>query len=220
MTAQSEFIANAAHQLRNPIAGVLSLAEAVSNAPDEAAAKTRTTDLLDAARKTADLSQKLLLLERAESISPQSGHTPLDLNALLPDWVAALHASAPDTVEITLDMPSPLPVISGDPTMLREALANLIDNALTHGGAALNAIRIHAAPAEGEAVITVRDNGVGIVEADIPKALERFVGLSETSNSGLGLPIVQAIVATHGGTLRLLPDTPGLTAEIRLPASA
>ncbi|MEM9763308.1 MAG: sensor histidine kinase N-terminal domain-containing protein, partial [Pseudomonadota bacterium] len=70
--AQSDFISNAAHQLRNPIAGVLSLAEAVHRAPDLAEARRRAEDLLGAARETADLTDKLLTLERAKAISPEA----------------------------------------------------------------------------------------------------------------------------------------------------
>lgn len=218
MTAQSEFIANAAHQLRNPIAGVLSLAEATVRAPDETALRDRAKDLLQAAEKTADLSQKLLLLERAESISPASEHAVFDLGALLPEWVADMARDAPPHVRVTLDAPETLPDIKGDATMLREALANLISNATAHGGAGLSEISVTALSDDGQVHLSIEDNGQGIPQADIDRALERFSRLSETSSSGLGLSIVQAVVAVHRGTFRLTPRTSGLLAEITLPA--
>ncbi len=219
MTAQSEFIANAAHQLRNPIAGVLSLAEATANAPNAEATKRRAQDLLKAATTTADLSQKLLLLERAETISPHSEHVTLDLAQHLPDWVRDLARDAPEMVQISLSTPDQLPLISGDPTMLREALANLIHNALQHGGAQLSQIAVTARQDGEDVVLTVTDDGTGMSEADIPRALERFAGVAETSSSGLGLAIVQAVVNVHGGAFCFIPQPSGLLAEIRLPGS-
>ena len=72
MATQNEFISNAAHQLRNPIAGVLALAESVRSAPNEAAMRERAGDLVDAAKETSHLAQKLLTYERTKSISPAS----------------------------------------------------------------------------------------------------------------------------------------------------
>jgi len=217
MTAQSEFIANAAHQLRNPIAGVLSLAEAVAHAPNEKAAKDRAQDLLSAARETADLGQQLLMLERAEALSPASEMRPLDLAPILPDWTDALRQTLPTHVSLSLNAEDRLPPIVGDATMLREALANLVSNACAHGGPDLSEISVQAA-VEGRAlVLCVEDNGQGISEDDRHRALERFTRLSETSSSGLGLSIVQAIASAHGGALHLTSAEPGLRAELRIP---
>lgn len=218
MTAQSEFIANAAHQLRNPIAGVLSLAEATARAPNEEAMRKRAKDLLQAAETTADLSQKLLLLERAENISPLSEHVTLDLAPLLPLWIEGCGRDAETTVSIKADIPKELPTIMGDPTMLREALVNLVFNALRHGGPQLTTIKVIAKADDEGISISVADDGQGIPEADITRAMERFSRLSETSSSGLGLSIVQAIIAVHRGTLSLTPGRPGLVAKLWLPA--
>lgn len=217
MNAQSEFIANAAHQLRNPIAGVLSLAEAVERAPNPAAMKERSRDLLQAASQTAELGQQLLMLERAEAISPLSKQSVVDLGSLLPDWVATWNDEAPDSAPITLDAPEKLPVISGDETMLREALVNLVRNARSHGGDGLTQITVSAEATESDLVLRVTDDGKGIARKDIARAMERFSRLSETSSSGLGLSIVQAVAAVHGGAFSLSPGTKGLIAELRLP---
>ncbi len=217
MTAQSEFIANAAHQLRNPIAGVLSLAEAVSNAPDGAAARERAKDLLAAARETADLSQKLLLLERAKSISPQSAHEVLSLAEALSEWIAAFRAAAPEGLTITLTLADDLRPIQGDPTMLREAVLNLLNNALQHGGPDMSRVDVDVSQGDGMVSITVQDNGQGIPSDDLPKALERFTQVSDTSSSGLGLSIVQAVAEGHSGSFEIAPLNPGIRSVLRLP---
>lgn len=217
MTAQSEFIANAAHQLRNPIAGVLSLAEAVERAPDDQTRKRRAGDLLKAAEETAELGRKLLLLERAEAVSPQSVHAPLDLNALLPDWIQGLQASVPEGVTLSDSIADDLPGITGDATMLREALANLVHNAVMHGGPDLRTVEISARTADSSLLLTVKDDGQGIPADDINLALERFTRLSETSSSGLGLSIVQAIAKSHGGQFTITPERKGVSATLTLP---
>jgi len=217
MTAQSEFIANAAHQLRNPIAGVLALAEAVNNAPDGAAAKRRAKDLLDAARETADLSQKLLLFERAKAISPQSVHEVLSLSEALPEWVAAFRATASKAPTITLNIEDDLNPIQGDPTMLREAVLNLLDNACRHGGPGMTAIEIDVFQDKGMISISVRDNGRGIPHQDFERALERFSQVSDMSSSGLGLSIVQAIVEGHSGHFEMTPQDIGVHVTLRIP---
>ncbi|MEL7344179.1 MAG: sensor histidine kinase, partial [Pseudomonadota bacterium] len=100
MTAQNEFISNAAHQLRNPIAGVLSLAEAVHDAPSPEDAKKRSGDLLAAARETADLTQQLLTLERAKTISPEALKETVDVAGALDIWVDGLRGDLPDRVTV------------------------------------------------------------------------------------------------------------------------
>lgn len=220
MTAQSEFIANAAHQLRNPIAGVLSLAEAVARAPNADAARARAQDLVTAAERTADLSQKLLVLERAEALSPASQHSRLDPGALIDDWSDEMRARMPDDVELTSKRPDALPQISGDVTLLREALVNLVDNALAHGGPDISRIAVSARTDAQSLYLSLEDNGIGIPEADRKRAIERFTRLSETSSSGLGLSIVAAIAKAHGGTFTLGGSNSGLRAEMRLPLAS
>ncbi len=220
MTEQSEFISNAAHQLRNPIAGVLALAEAVQSAPNELEAKRRSQDLLEAARETADLSQKLLLLERAKAISPVSAFETVDLGAALDGWVHAFQEIAPDGVSVTANIDPGLGHLKCDQLMMREALRNLFDNALQHGGADLSEIQISAERFGSEIKISVTDDGSGLSDADITAARERFRQIAPTSGSGLGVSIVDAIVQGHGGAFTLTGLAKGLRADIRLPVTA
>lgn len=217
MTAQSEFISNAAHQLRNPIAGVLALAEAVERAPDLKAAQTRSRDLFDAAREAADLSQKLMLLERAQAISPQSEQRSVDLDPLLEEWVATWAENTPEEITVKLSRGAPLRQVTCDPTMLREALGNLVDNAVRHGGPGLSRICISSASDPTWITLKVADDGRGLPADQIGKARARFQQLSDTSGSGLGLSIVDAVAAAHGGDVEIGASDGGLTVSIRLP---
>ncbi|MEL7116590.1 MAG: sensor histidine kinase, partial [Pseudomonadota bacterium] len=216
MTAQAEFISNAAHQLRNPIAGVLSMAEAVDRAPTPEEAQRRSKDLLIAARETADLSQKLLLLERAKTISPSAAQEQFDLGVALPDWVTAFAAGVPDHVAVRFEGDD-VGQLKCDPIMLREALRNLLDNALRHGGPQLASILVSATRTADEITLTVADDGIGIAPDALPAVRERFRQVAPTSVSGLGVSIVDAVVQGHGGRLDLIPQPVGLVAEIHLP---
>lgn len=225
MGAQSEFIANAAHQLRNPIAGVMALAEAVGSAKTENQMRERAADLLDATKKTADLSQQLLLLERADALTRAERFEPLDLGAALETWCADHEAYAARTVTLSLEVPPEPLIVSADQVMLREAIVTLLDNTLSHGGKALSKIDVQLHQQGEMAQITLTDNGRGIAPQDIARAMTRFIQLSDTGKTGLGLSIAKAIVQGHGGALSLhsANETPaaaqgyGLRVDIRLP---
>lgn len=217
MTAQTDFVSNAAHQLRNPIAGVLSLAEAVHAAPSPETARARSADLLEAARETADLSQKLLMLDRAVSISPAEAQTEIPLAEHLTDWVTDFRRMAPDEVRVDLEMPSTPVTLRGDPVMLREAVRNLLDNTLLHGGPALSHVTLGVRGGADTATIWVSDNGQGIAAEHLKAARERFRQLAPTSRSGLGLSIAEAVVESHKGHLSLASNAPGLRVEMTLP---
>ncbi len=216
MTAQSEFISNAAHQLRNPIAGVLALAEAVDAAPNQQEAQTRARDLLDAARETANLSQQLLLLERAKTISPSSAMETFDLDASFEQWSQEVISKASDGITIRFISDDDLGQVTGDETMIREAVRNLVDNALRHGGADLSAVEVSASRRGNTIQLTVKDDGVGLSPEGIAIALERFRAAAPTSRSGLGVSIADAVAQGHGGTLSLSSPDKGLSAELEL----
>ncbi|MEO1551730.1 MAG: HAMP domain-containing sensor histidine kinase, partial [Pseudomonadota bacterium] len=209
---------SAAHQLRNPIAGVLSLAEAVDRAPNAQAARERTRDLLAAARETADLSNKLLILERAKAQESGQAHEALDLHALLTQWAEDLSQSVPSSVTFRSDIRPDLRPSAGDPTMLRETLRNLVDNALSHGGPDVSQIRLRAWQAGGQAQISVEDNGQGLPEDQREAAFERFRPLAASSGSGLGLSIARAVAEAHGGAIWLEDAAPGLRVTLSLPS--
>jgi len=183
MQAQSDFIGNAAHQLRNPIAGILALAEAVVSTKDPDRARSRSVDLLKAAREAAGLSQKLLMLERAQSLSQSIVSEDLEIVGALKDWITPDQRFDAQGVLLELSLPD-LPVdIRADPVLLREAFVNLIDNALAHGGPGLTRIAVAMTDAPGHVEINVTDDGRGVPSRDIDRVRERFVQLGETGTT-------------------------------------
>ena len=215
MSAQSEFISNAAHQLRNPIAAVLSLAEAVKSAPDYPAAKDRAADLLEAAQETATLGQQLLLLERARTISPATAMQTFSLQHAFDAWSAEDPGAHPPVRFLAR---TALGDVFGDEMMIREALRNLIDNARRHGGPELTRIDVTANRNGNEIILDVRDDGVGLSPDAIYAARTRFQTVAATSGSGLGLSIAEAVAVGHGGALDFDASGPGLTVTLRLRA--
>lgn len=214
MATQSEFISNAAHQLRNPVAGVLSLAESVRSAPNEAAMRERAGDLVDAAKETSHLAQKLLTYERTKSISPASARETFSVNELIDGVTADFRGRSNGRLALTASMPDSDISVTGDRTMIREAVSNLVDNAMKHGGANLSEITVSLETGPAEATIVVKDNGKGLTDAQIQTALQRFGQVSERSDgSGLGLPIVERVAERHGGGLKLSGKGPGLEAR-------
>ncbi len=219
MAAQSEFISNAAHQLKNPIAGVLSLAEAVQSAPSFEDSQQRSRDLLQAAREAADLSQKLLFLERAKAISPHAAMKKFDVDAAFRAWSDEMATASDDEPQIAFASAGTLGQMFGDEIMIREALRNLVNNALQHGGPSLGSVDVRAQRANGTLILTVRDDGVGMPAGSVSAARERFRTVAPTSGSGLGVSIAEAVAQGHGGSLELHPLRHGLEVVLRLTAS-
>jgi two-component system sensor histidine kinase TctE len=217
--AQASFVSNAAHQLRNPIAGVLAMAEAVRRAPTPEDTRARAGELLTSARQVRDLANRLLTLERASAAG--QARERVDLGALLDEIARDLQARAmAQAVELMLDLGPAQAVVMADRLMLREAVLNLIDNALRHGGANLRHINIGLAVMDGHAQLSVRDDGRGLSPDEVPLALARFGQVGTTEGSGLGLSITAAVVATHGGQLQIDPSAAsraGLQVTMRLP---
>ncbi len=216
------FISDAAHQLRNPASAVLALAETLPDVHDPKARAARQQELIAAARWSARLSEQLLSLERLR-YDDASAMTPVDLNAVVED---ACRAFAPKALSRDLDFvlasaPEPLPVM-GNPVLLGEAVTNLLENALKHGGAEMQAISVRSISADGRAVVLVEDDGVGIPAHQAEAAFRRFSQLRNGAGSGLGLAIVEQVARKHGGEtgLDLAPRGTCVRFEIPLDARA
>lgn len=219
MAAQRRFIANAAHQLRTPLA---LLSTQASYALRETAADARQEALVAlqaSSGKLARLAEQLLTLSRAEpgSRRPRADHIDLTEAAR-----HVLETQAPAAIARNIDLgleeTGPVPVI-GDGTMLREMIVNLVDNALrysTSGGS----VTVGLAVADAEAVLTVADDGPGIPVDERDHVFERFYRIagSTEEGSGLGLAIVREVVENAGGRVTLADGAAGgLMVEVRLP---
>ena len=220
ISSKDEFISNAAHQLRNPVAGVLALAEAVENAPNPKAAKDRSGELVQAAREASDLTNKLLSFERASGIDMQSAGEVLDFGALVRDVGAAYGASsATVAARVSYEFPKRPVYIQGEAVMLHEAVLNLLTNASTHGGPTMTNIDLVMSVHRRTAVLTVTDNGAGIPRGKHVEAISRFGQAGGGPGSGLGLPIALRVMENHGGTLEILDHTGGASIRLSLPVA-
>lgn len=210
-----------AHDLRTPITRARARLE-------DASRSARTEADLHAAieRAQQDLDgivavfQALLRIAEIEAGARRSAFARIDLGPQLFD-LAELYGAVAEESGQTLehDIPPILPAY-GDRDMLQQAVANLLDNALKFSPPG-STIRLTARAAGRTLEISVSDQGPGIPAEDRARAVERFFRgetARNTPGSGLGLSLVQAVAALHGGTLRLEDNQPGLRAVIALPA--
>lgn len=218
MEAQNTLISNAAHQLRNPIAGVLAMAEAVQSAPTDAAARERSKGMLHAARRASDLANKLLTLERVRATPQDSLRTNVDMGALTTEVIGSFQANAKARgVAISADLTDQPMIVVADRVMVGEAITNLVDNALQHGGPDLAHVQVRLARQARAAVVTVEDDGAGLEQSDIGTVLARFGQARPGEGSGLGLSIAEAVAKRHSGALRLETERRGLAVTFILP---
>jgi two-component system, OmpR family, sensor kinase len=233
------FAADASHELRTPLAAIRGYAELArrrgGTLPDEVALALGRVE--SEAIRMGELVDELLLLARLDAGRPLSSE-PVDLTRLIIDATSDARAAAADH-GWRLQLPEQPVVVRGDEQRLRQVLANLLSNAARHTPAATevtialtteSTATAHVAeptitrPAS-TAVISVTDNGPGIPAELLPDVFERFVrGDSSRSraagSSGLGLAIVHAVTAAHGGSADVT-SRPGETRfSIRLPVSS
>ncbi|MEY8799207.1 sensor histidine kinase [Leisingera sp. XS_AS12] len=215
--AHQAFISDAAHQLRNPASALLSLAETLPEARDPARRQAHEQALIAAARKSARLANQLLSLERLRYEGVRSVKR-FDLTALA---AQICRDQGPAVLSRDIDFeffPSPNPLmVSGDPVLVGEAITNLIENAVTHGGPDMTKITVRTLREGPDAVLSVQDDGVGIPEDQADTAFRRFGQLRSGEGSGLGLSIVQDVMQRHNGSVELLQVSLGATVRLSFP---
>ncbi|MGW3409359.1 sensor histidine kinase [Streptomyces sp. NPDC000888] len=197
---QEQFLAEAAHELRTPLA-TLRLVVERGGSSDEA---LRLVDRL------SRLVTGLLARARMEAGAQRAELVLLRLDQLVETTVDEL----PDHESVTVS--SELVVVLGDPDLLAQAVRNLVENAQRHGGPAGSPVEVTVAPG----LVTVRDHGAGVPLSDRERVFARGVtgGSGAASGTGAGLAIVRWVAELHHGTAHLA-DAPGggLIAELRLP---
>jgi signal transduction histidine kinase len=218
---ERNFLDNAAHQLRTPLAAVKLQAQLVAQETDPQERRLLIARLSESVDRAAAMTDALLTLARLEmrAGAGQAG----DLRA---ETVAALADLAPLAARrgIELAFSSPDEAPAGDPVLLRLLASNLIENALKHAPKDTEVSVQVVRDDDGELELTVNDHGPGIPPEERKKVLERFYRRSgETeAGSGLGLSIVAEAVRLLNGELILserADGSPGLSASVRLPAA-
>ncbi|MBB4173299.1 sensor histidine kinase [Sulfitobacter noctilucicola] len=218
ISSKDEFISNAAHQLRNPVAGVLALAEAVENAPTAKAAQRRSAELLLAAKEASDLTNKLLSFERASGADILRSGLPVELGAFVRYVGTVFSQQNPQSsVELIYALPTENVIVTADTIMLQEAVLNLLTNSITHGGPDLTQITLDLSADGSNAVLIVSDDGIGIPVDRHIEALSRFSQAGGGPGSGLGLPIASRVMQNHDGRLELLEGTSGASIKLTIP---
>ncbi|WP_137174193.1 sensor histidine kinase [Massilia sp. HP4] len=225
--AQQRFIADAAHQLRTPLAGLKSQTELALDATRDPALVARLQRVHQSASRAAHLINRLLMLARAE---PEAAMVQEKISVELLPFVQQVVATAvPRALRAGVDLgmdddgdaapPASLWVKAND-MLLGEALSNVLENAIEYAGPG-SEITVRVDRDAQHARIIVSDNGPGIAPADRARVFDRFVrATSQGLGCGLGLSIVKEIISRHGGTVTLEGVEPhGLRVTMRLPLS-
>ncbi|WP_238019275.1 ATP-binding protein [Dactylosporangium sp. AC04546] len=206
---QRSFIADAAHELRSPLASMRIQVEVAQKLGDWASA---SDDLLADIDRLSRLVDDLLLLARADAADGRPGaREPVELPTLLTDL-----ARRYDTVRV---QPGESLWVEADPDALHRIVLNLVDNGVRH---ARTGVVLTAEAEGGQVLVTVTDDGEGIPAALRERVFDRFARLDDgrardAGGTGLGLAIVRELARQHGGTVRLTDARPGIRAEVRLP---
>lgn len=218
ISSKDEFISNAAHQLRNPVAGVLALAEAVENAPDAASMKARSVELVKAAKDASRLTDQLLSFERAKGMDLASVGKALNLETIVRSTIERFEQQNADAdVAVSFECFTDVSDVFGDEFMLKESLLNLLKNSIIHGGNELSKIQIVLRKDGDRAILTLSDDGVGIPPEKHVQAMARFSQADAGQGSGLGMSIATRVIGNHGGLLALKDPKVGTLIEIQLP---
>ena len=232
---QKHFLADAAHQLKTPLAGLrmqAELAQREVEGGDNKAVKRSLHQIARSSQQAAHMVNQLLAMARAEDAKEARRVTPFNLSAVATEVV---HDFVPRALAKGLDLgfegpgakDAAAPRVVGEAVLVRELIRNLVDNAVqyTAGGGTVT-VRLLPDPYGQVAVLQVEDNGPGIPESERELVFQPFYRTlgTEVDGSGLGLAIVREIAERHGGTVDIEVTnsravSPGTRFTVRLPTS-
>jgi heavy metal sensor kinase len=214
------FTADASHELRTPLAALRAEAEIALGKPLSAEEHQELLgSILEECDRLGRLTDQLLSLSREDARAAAPIREPLDLAALV-DGVTETMRPLAEAKGLRLVSGSKGPVaVLGDEARLREVFYNLLDNAIKYtaeGGR----VEVAVGQRDGQAVVTVRDTGIGIPPEHLPRVFDRFYRVDKARSraeggTGLGLSIAQSIVRAHGGHVQL-DSTPGQGTECKV----
>ena len=201
---QQRFIANAAHQLRTPLAGLKLQAERALREKDLSAMKPALQQIQNSADRMSHLTSQLLVLAKSELINGAYKLAPVNLHQLAKhvcmEWVPKAISK---NIQLDFESLDEELHVQGDEVLLTELLVNLLDNAINYGhknGQIIVKLTCNPTPC-----LTVEDDGTGIPEVELNKIFERFYRIpgSAGNGCGLGLAIVKEIADLHNAQVQL-----------------
>ncbi len=211
---QRRFIADAAHELRSPIASLRTQLEVAQAHPE----LLELDGLIGDTIRLEHLAADLLLLARLDA-GEQPRADRVDLTVLVRE---ELEHRVRDRVAVQIVTPEQAVAVTGSRTQLARVLGNLVDNAQRH---AASTVRVAVdRDADGRVVLSVTDDGPGVPPAERDRIFQRFVRLDDARSrdeggAGLGLAIVRDVVERHGGTIHVTDAAPGARFVVTLPAA-
>ena len=222
---RSDFIGNVSHELRTPLSAMKLMLETVLVSDDDAEARTLfLPQIQDEVERMIRLVEDLLELARSESGTVRLRRERFDLGDVATSTVNSF-AQRADALGIELELEAPDPVfVDADRGSLRQVAVNLVDNALRNTPPT-GSVTVEVRREGNEAILAVRDTGVGIPFADLPRVFERFYVVDrsrsrEHTGTGLGLAIAKHLVEAHGGALTAESVYgSGATFTVRLPVA-
>jgi signal transduction histidine kinase len=215
---QRQFVADAAHELRSPIAALQAQLEVAALHPGQTDWSARLPELVADTGRLSRLVDDLLRLARLDA-EPRLGRQPVDLEEL----VFAEVRRGRNRTGLAIDVNAVSAArLTGDPDALVRVVQNLLDNAIKH---AHTQVRISLVTTAGTATLVVADDGPGVPEPDRQRVFERFTRLDDARSRdaggfGLGLAIVRDVVESHGGEVRVDDNNPGARFTVTLPTGA
>jgi two-component system phosphate regulon sensor histidine kinase PhoR len=220
-----DFVANASHELRTPIAAIRASAETLlSGAVDDPAAARHFIEIVARhAERLSRLTQDLLDLSRIESRQWKLDQVPVDVAGLAGQVVDLVAATAREKgLELRSAVPAGL-AVRGDARALEHVLMNLVDNAVKYTDEGM--VAVSAERDNGDVLLSVIDTGPGIERHHLPRLFERFYRVDagrsrEQGGTGLGLAIAKHLVQGMGGEIGVESGAGGSRFWVRLPSSS
>jgi two-component system sensor histidine kinase CreC len=208
------------HELKSPIAAIQASAELLEEQMPEEERRRFLANIQGQNARQRDLIDKLLALVRVEKQQRLDAAEPVDVAALLQDVADDYRARLADRSQLLDIAVANQLQVRGDPLLLRQALGNLLDNAISFAPAH-SALRLEAQREGDQVTIHVIDSGAGIPDYAAQRVFERFYSLPRpdgTRSTGLGLPFVREVAALHGGSAYVANGAGGgCRATLRLP---
>lgn len=219
---ERRFVADAAHELRTPLAAIKTHAQVARQERDPGKRAVALDGVIEGADRGTRLVEQLLMLSRLDQDSFATPRVQVPLSDLVIAIVAeTVPKAAAQGIDLGIaEMPGACTDVMGDPDLLGIMLRNLLDNAIRHtpGG---SAVTVAVAAGKGDVSIRITDSGPGIPAELRDRVFDRFYRIpgSGQPGSGLGLSIVARIAGLHRGTIQFMDESEGFTVSVMLPVA-